>query len=363
MSNPHPADGRSAAPAPPIAGIVAASGTAFDAEGGDFDILRTAVETAGLGDALAEPDAKLTVFAPTDDAFAELARTLGAHPNDEQATFDAIAAALADLAPDGDPIPLLRDVLLYHVADGRLSQEEAGAASPLTTLAGGTISVSGTSIADADPDVRDPRFIPGAGDIEASNGIVQPIDRVLLPLDLETANDGVSLTIAGELAKSGEGFDGNAEDFDILNAALDVAGLSGALDDPSASLTLFAPTDGAFVALAQAFGYGEQDEAGAFWTIAGALAEAGGGDPIPLLTDILTYHVAPGRLAASDVVAAESIATLSGEAITPDGTVLGDLDPTVPDPEVIAPRADLPATNGLIHAIDGVLLPLDAPLV
>ena len=46
-----------------------------------------------------------------------------------------------------------------------------------------------------------------------------------------------------------------------------------------------------------------------------------------------------------------------------DGTVLGDLDPSVPDPEVIVPRADLPATNGLVHAIDGVLLPLDVPLV
>lgn len=360
MSNPHPAD---MASAPTIAGIVAASGSGFDTNGGDFDILLAAVQAAGLGGALADPAADLTVFAPTDDAFGELARTLGADPAGEAATFEAVASALAGLAPGGDPIPLLRDVLLFHVADGALSQEEAAAASPITTLAGGTIGVSGVSISDADPGVRDARFVAGAGDIAASNGVVQPIDRVLLPLDLDTANDGTSLTVAGELARSGGGFDGNADDFDILNAALDVAGLTGALDDGMASLTLFAPTDAAFVGLAQALGYGENNEAGAFWSIVGVLAEVGQGDPIPLLTDILTYHVAPGLLAAEDVVAAESIATLSGEAITPDGAVLGDLDPSVPDPEVIVARADLPATNGLVHAIDGVLLPFDAPLV
>lgn len=352
-------------PAPPtVAGVAAAaSGEGFDSDGGDFDILLAAAGAAGLTGALADPGANLTVFAPTDDAFAELARTLGAHPDSEQATFEAIASTLAELAPDGDPIPLLRDVLLYHVVDGRFGQAQAGAAGPLATLAGGTIEVSGVSIADADPDVRDARFVPGAGDILASNGAVQPIDRVLLPLDLETANDGVSLSIAGELAKSGEGFDSNGEDFDLLNAALEAAGLTGALDDDSAHLTLFAPTDAAFIGLARAFGFEGDGEEEAFGAIVGALTEAGHGDPIPLLTDILTYHVAPGLLAAEDVVAAESIDTLSGEAITPDGAVLGDLDPSVTDPEVIVARADLPATNGLIHAIDGVLLPFDAPLV
>jgi uncharacterized surface protein with fasciclin (FAS1) repeats len=350
-------------PAPAtIAGVVAASGEGFDSDGGDFDILLAAVKAAGLTGALADPAANLTVFAPTDDAFAELARTLGADPDSEQATFDAIASTLAGLAPDGDPIPLLRDVLLYHVVDGRFSQAQAEASGPLATLAGGTIEVSGASIADADPGVRDARFVPGAGDVLASNGAVQPIHRVLLPLDLETANDGVSLSIAGELAKSGAGFDDNGKDFDILNAALEAAGLAAALDDTSSHLTLFAPTDDAFVGLAQAFGFSGDGEEEAFGAIVDVLTEAGRGDPIPLLTDILTYHVAPGRLAAEDVVAAESVDTLSGEAVTPDGTVLGDLDPSVPDPEVIVARADLPATNGLIHAIDGVLLPVDAPL-
>ena len=351
------------APPPTIAGVVAASGTGFDSDGSDFDILLAAVEATGLTAALADPAADLTVFAPTDDAFAELARTLGAPGDSEQATFDSIATALAGLAPDGDPLPVLRDVLLYHVVDGRFSQAQAGAAGPLTSLAGGELDFAGVSIVDADPDVRDARFVPGTGDVLAANGAVQPIDRVLLPLDLETAGDGVTLSIAGELAKSGSGFDANRQDFDILNAALDAAGLTAALDDLSADLTLFAPTDAAFLGLAHAFGFTGDGEAEAFGAIAGVLTAAGNGDPVPLLTDILTYHVAPGLLTAHDIATATSVATLSGEAVAPDGALLGDLDPSVPDPRLLVGRADLPAENGIIQAIDGVLLPFDAPLV
>jgi uncharacterized surface protein with fasciclin (FAS1) repeats len=49
-------------------------------------------------------------------------------------------------------------------------------------------------------------------------------------------------SIAAALAQSGIGFDGNDADFDILNAALGAAGLTAALADPGATLTLFAPT-------------------------------------------------------------------------------------------------------------------------
>jgi uncharacterized surface protein with fasciclin (FAS1) repeats len=356
--------GLSDAPAAPsIAGIVAASGSGFDSDGGDFDILRAAAEATGLTGALADPAADLTVFAPTDDAFAELARTLGSPGESEQASFGAIAAALAGLAPDGDPLPVLRSVLLYHAVDGRFSQAQAAAAGPLATLAGGTVEVAHGAIADADRDVRDARFVAGAGDILASNGAVQPIDRVLLPLDLDTPGDGVSLSITGELAKSGAGFDDNRQDFDILNAALDAAGLAAALDDLSLDLTLFAPTDAAFLGLAHAFGFAGRGEAEAFEAIVGVLTEAGHGDPVPLLTDVLTYHVAPESLTAREIGEATSVATLSGEAVTPDGALLGDLEPSVPDPRLLGARADLPAENGFIQAIDGVLLPFDSPLV
>jgi serralysin len=79
-----------------------------------------------------------------------------------------------------------------------------------------------------------------------------------------------------------------SEDFELLVAALDAAGLVGAVADPDASLTVFAPTDAAFVALAQDLGYQGSDEAGALGFLVDALG-------MPTITNVLLYHVAPVR--------------------------------------------------------------------
>lgn len=355
-----PGNADDAPPAPSIAGIVAASGTGFDTDGTDFDILLKAVQTADLVDALSDPAAALTVFAPTDAAFIALARDLGFTGTDEAGAFDAIAAALATLSPTGDPVPVLRDILLYHVAGETLSRAQADAAGPIATLAGGSIEVVGNRIVDADPDQRDAEFVPGVTDIAAANGAIQAIDRVLLPLDLDTATDGAPGTIADVLALSGTGFDTNRADYDMLNAAIDAAGLRGALDTAGLNATLFAPTDAAFIRLARDLGYDGRDEAGAFDAIVGALTTLGGGDPIPLLTTVLTYHVATAPLTPAEIRAATSIDTLAGLAITPFGATLGDLDPSLPDPTLLA-RGSGAASNGVIQAIDRVLLPADLP--
>lgn len=346
-------------PAPPsVAGIVAASGDAFDTNGADFDILLKAVQTAGLTEALADPAAALTVFAPTDAAFIKLARDLGFTGTDEAGAFDAIAAALASLSPSGDAVPLLSDILLYHVAGERLSKAQADAAGPITMLSGGTIEVAGNRILDADPDQPDARFVPGATDILAANGAVQVIDSVLLPADLDLEG-GLGMTIADRLAISGTGFDTNRQDFDILNAALDAAGLTATFDGATLDATLFAPTDAAFINLARSLGYRGNAEQGAFDAIVATLTTLGEGDPIPLLTEILTYHVGTESLTFAEIRATPSITTLAGETINPFGRSLGDLDPTLADAGIIVARADLEASNGIVQAIDRVLLPLD----
>ncbi len=164
-------------------------------------------------------------------------------------------------------------------------------------------------------------------------------------------------TIAGIVAASGD-YDTNGDDFDILLNAVNAAQLTAALDDPAADLTVFAPSDAAFLSLAATLGYDGTDEEAAFAYIADALTLlSGGGDPIPLLADILKYHVAPESLTAAEIGQLSAIETLLGIDIGVDGTTLEDGDPDLADPELV--QTDIAADNGIIHVIDGVLIPVD----
>jgi uncharacterized surface protein with fasciclin (FAS1) repeats len=117
--------------------------------------LVTAVGAAGLGETLNTTD-DLTVFAPTNDAFAAL----------DKATLDA---ALAD--PEG----LLTTVLTYHVVPGRLSPDQL--AGTHETLQGGTIEVAG--IGEAFTVNGTAKVV--CGNVQTKNATVYIIDGVLLP--------------------------------------------------------------------------------------------------------------------------------------------------------------------------------------
>lgn len=317
-----------------------------------FDIL---VAAAGFVDAqlpgtnliatLSDPTQSLTVFAPTDAAFVQLAVDQGFAGDTSDET--AVTTFLTGLGPE-----TLRDVILYHVSSGPQTAAQISAAGSVTPLSGPTITADLPTLVDAEPDLIDPSVI--AADVMASNGILHVIDRVLLPIDLP-GNDVPS--VAGTVAASGTGFDSNSGDFDILLAAVTAANLGGALDDAGADLTVFAPTDAAFVGLAQGLGFAGTDEEGAWSYLVEALTLLGGGDPIPLLTEILTYHVAGESLQASQVLASAGITTLQGSTLTLNGTSIVDADPDIADPNLI--QTDIQASNGVIHVIDGVLLPAD----
>lgn len=168
---------------PTIAGIVAKSGGTFDHDRNDYDVLLTAVQTAGLAGALDDPEARLTVFAPDDRAFIRLARDLGFQGWDEAGAWDHLVGALTGLG-NGDPIPVLTDVLLYHVSPGVLGPIDVLRARELPTLLGETIGRRGISLVDKEPDLRNPRLDLFALDMRASNGVVHGITRVLIPVDL-----------------------------------------------------------------------------------------------------------------------------------------------------------------------------------
>lgn len=117
--------------------------------------LVTAVTAAGLGDTLNSAD-DITVFAPTNDAFAAL----------DKATLDAAMA---------DPTGLLTTVLTYHVVDGRLAPDEL--AGTHTTLQGGEIEVTGSG----EQFTVNGTAMVVCGNVQTANATVYIIDAVLLP--------------------------------------------------------------------------------------------------------------------------------------------------------------------------------------
>lgn len=126
-----------------------------------------------------------------------------------------------------------------------------------------------------------------------------------------------------------------ANGFDVLAAAVGEAGLVDFLSGRR-QLTVFAPTDAAFNAIGATVDNVDDID---FETVFGLS-----------LAEILSYHVTPGRRYAASVVRAPRVRTLLGPDIAVDGTVLngGQADIVLPDVE---------ASNGVVHAINGVLLP------
>lgn len=162
------------------------------------------------------------------------------------------------------------------------------------------------------------------------------------------------------VAKSGTGgFDRNPLDYDVLITAVTAADLVGPLSDPSADLTLFAPSDAAFVRTARALGFTGWDEQGAWQFLVGALTQLGNGDPIPVLSTILLYHVAPERLGAFRVLFSRKIDTLANASFGVRFVELVDQAPKLANPHLNIWHLDQRASNGVIHGITRVLIPVN----
>lgn len=128
-------------------------------------------------------------------------------------------------------------------------------------------------------------------------------------------------------------------DFSLLVEAVQAAGLAGALSDPNAHYTVFAPTNAAFMQ---------------------ALKETGmTKDQLfnnkPVLQKILGYHVISSDMAiyAKDVKAG-NVTTLSNDTlmVTPQGKLMDEMGRTT---NIV--KTDIAATNGVIHVVDRVLMP------
>lgn len=124
---------------------------------GSFNTLAAALKAADLIDALSG-EGPFTVFAPTDEAFAAL----------PDGTLDML------LKPENKD--KLRSILLYHVVEGRVYADQAIEAEKAATLQGGKVKITKSW---GNVKINDAKVVNA--DIEASNGVIHVIDRVILP--------------------------------------------------------------------------------------------------------------------------------------------------------------------------------------
>ncbi len=266
----------------------------------DLSILVEAVVAADLVGTLST--GSLTVFAPTNAAFAALLSELG--------------VSKADLLADK---PLLKAVLAYHVLPTRVPSTAVPLGKAITPLSGGFFkieSMGGLKITDG----RNRVSGITATDIQASNGVVHLVDRVLLPANKDIVATAQALP-----------------QFSILVEAVVAAGLVPTLQG-AGPFTVFAPTDTAFAALLTELGISK----------AALLADTA------LLTKVLTYHVLPARVLKAEVPVGAPITTVQGQTFTIDASLkITDQNKRVTS--IVS--ADVFTSNGVIHVVDRVLLP------
>lgn len=266
----------------------------------DFETL---IEAAGLADNL-ETDGPFTVFAPTNAAMA---------------SFEMLST---------NSEATVTEILLYHLINGQYTSQDLIAHSTLPTLLGEhvAITVRGGEIILNNMD--NPVTITTT-DVETENGVIHMVDTVLVPPVnslITTQRGSRTQTLDEVLAADGR--------FTTFLSLMETADLEAELANLAHSYTVFAPTDEAFAKLSE-----EQLD--------------------QLLTDremlntILSYHLVGDRLSINQIATDDYIPTVEGRPliVSTDENLQVFLNGQ--------PFADfnILAANGVIHAVDTVLMP------
>merc|ERR1719272_192039 len=267
----------------------------------DLSTLVSAVVAADLADTLSSPG-PFTVFAPTNEAFAAL----------PAGTFDDL------MKPENKAV--LADLLTYHVLPEQVLSTQLTASQTVKTVEGKDLAIT-----------KDSRGVivgnqkVSAADNLASNGVVHIIDGVL---SVPTIPNIV------ELAES-------VKDLSTLVSAVVAADLVDTLSS-AGPFTVFAPTNEGFNALP-----------------AGVVDSLMKPENKAQLVDILTYHVLPSKVLAKDLALFQAVKTVEGKNLHVQkwgGAVRVGSSLESKDLKSVT-AADNLASNGVVHIIDGVMLP------
>lgn len=271
----------------------------------NLSTLVAAVQRAGLVDELSGTT-QLTVFAPTNQAFSDLLTALG-------------YTKLEDV-----PVDALTDILLNHVVSGEVRSTALTTGYVETLLPFGSTNSFVNNYVDLSSGVKIGGSQVTTADLDASNGVVHVINKVIVPPTVvnQALNNPNFSTLVAALTRSDLGVDY-------------VSVLSGA-----GPFTVFAPTNAAFASLLTELGASSLNDISA-----------------DVLNKVLQYHVVSGSNVLSTQLTDEQVVpTFLGQNLTIDltgGAKIKDAAGRVSN--IIA--TDVQAANGVVHAIDKVILP------
>lgn len=273
----------------------------------DFSTLVTALNRTGLTATL-NGTGQFTVFAPTNAAFNTFFGTLG-----------------SNVTVNNVDVNVLRNILLNHVIGSEIMSANIPASVYVSTLSpinsstnAPTISMfvqKAGAVVTLNGGIENGGAVVTSADIDASNGVIHVVNRVIgIPTikDHAVANPNLStvtsLLVAQNLAATLDGTEGSP-------------------------FTVFAPVNTAFNQ---------------------ATLDLYGGLSSGLKTEVLLYHVVGGLNVRSNAIPSGNIPTLQGESFTITGTAINDAGSDVNKNIILT---DIQCSNGIVHAIDKVLLP------
>lgn len=273
----------------------------------NFSTLVTALNRTGLTSVL-DSSGQFTVFAPTNDAFNTFFSSLGTGVN-----------------VNNVDVNVLKNILLNHVIASEIKSTAIPASTYVSTLSpinsttnAPTISMfvqkSGSTVT-INGGIDNGGAVVSTADVDASNGVIHIVNRVIqIPTIVDHAKANPN--------------------FSTLVQLLVTQNLASTLDGTSGSpFTVFAPLNSAFDS--------------ATLSLYGSLSTEN-------KTAVLLYHVVGGVNVRSNAIPTGNITTLQGQTFTINGTSIDDAGSTVNKNIVLT---DVQGSNGVVHAIDKVLLP------